>query len=153
MRLHPTPLACHYAERNSYQTLMTPNQLPWVVVVDDDADLAQTISEALQIKGWDVTPFSDSTAALSAILHRPPVLIICDIEMPGINGITLATRVLQTLHHCMIVLMSGTQLPQEGSALIAKHAERCRFFAKPVSMRTLRTLLSESGELGHGAQA
>ena len=123
--------------------VMTSFQPPWVVVVDDDPDLAETIAEALHTNGWDVTAFADSATALAAVLRRPPALIICDVEMPGLDGITFSKKVLQTVHQCTVILMSGTQLSKEGKSLVAKNSGRCRFYAKPVSMRTLRALLFE----------
>jgi DNA-binding NtrC family response regulator len=139
--------------RERTRIFMKVKQLQWAVVVDDDVDLAETIAEALATDGWDVTAFGDSTQALAAITGRAPAIIICDIEMPGMNGVTLATKALQHLQHCRIVLMSGTQLPKEGAALIAQNSERIRFYAKPVSMGTLRTLLTESTNNGKGASA
>ena len=65
---------------------------PRVAVVEDNADLLGYLAQELG-KWYRVAPFAESTPALEAILQDPPDLIVSDIMMPGLDGITLARRI------------------------------------------------------------
>ena len=57
-----------------------------VVIVDDNAELAWFFSEILKLHGYDSTVYSDANAALKHVLAQNPDLVICDLQMPGLDG-------------------------------------------------------------------
>jgi two-component system, response regulator PdtaR len=62
-----------------------------VLIVDDDTDLAETLSEQLQSAGMHVVGISgDGNEALQLASIRNPDLIIMDIKLPGMDGIEVA---------------------------------------------------------------
>jgi signal transduction histidine kinase len=63
-----------------------------VALVEDNADLLGYLAQELG-RWYRVTPFSDSSRALREIAADPPDLIVSDIMMPGVDGITLARQV------------------------------------------------------------
>ena len=57
-----------------------------VLLVEDDIDLRETISEYLNGVGFEVVLAENGSQGIQkAIQHRPDV-IVCDISMPGITG-------------------------------------------------------------------
>ncbi|MDD5658132.1 MAG: response regulator [Elusimicrobia bacterium] len=64
-----------------------------IIVVDDDPLAGELTLTLLQDAGHEVTLIGDSTAALDAINSRLPDLVILDILMPGIDGLTLCHRI------------------------------------------------------------
>ncbi len=60
-----------------------------ILVVDDEADIRNTIKEILADEGYDVTTAANAVEARAAISGRVPGLILLDIWMPDTDGITL----------------------------------------------------------------
>lgn len=66
---------------------------PVIVSVDDEVNILKLIASVLQ-KDFDVTTFSDSQKAIEALTSSAkPELIICDINMPGLDGYELHEQV------------------------------------------------------------
>lgn len=57
-----------------------------VVIVDDNAELAWFFAEILKLHGYEATIFSDAVAALKHVLAQDPEVIICDLQMPQLDG-------------------------------------------------------------------
>ncbi len=65
------------------------------LVVDDEAAIARFITEYLESAGWQCTTLSDSTGVEAALDSRPFDLLICDLKMPGKNGLEILEAVRQ----------------------------------------------------------
>ena len=57
-----------------------------VVIVDDNAELAWFFSEILKLHGYETIVFSDAVAALKHVLAQHPEVILCDLQMPQLDG-------------------------------------------------------------------
>lgn len=57
-----------------------------VVIVDDNAELAWFFSEILKLHGYTTTVLTDGTLALKYVLSQPADAIICDLQMPQLDG-------------------------------------------------------------------
>ncbi|ACC73894.1 response regulator [Paraburkholderia phymatum] len=57
-----------------------------VLLVDDEPELLEAWSFALEYVGYDVERARDGRQALAAIERQPPDLLITDLMMPGMNG-------------------------------------------------------------------
>ena len=58
-----------------------------VLVVDDDADIRQTVGMVLEEEGYEVQVAADGAAALALLrAGPPPALILLDLMMPVMNG-------------------------------------------------------------------
>lgn len=57
-----------------------------VVIVDDNAELAWFFAEILKLHGYEATIFSDAVAALKHVIAQDPEVIICDLQMPQLDG-------------------------------------------------------------------
>lgn len=60
-----------------------------VYVVEDDAAVRLGCSQALSLEGIDVREFEDAESAFAALKDDPPAVIVSDIRLPGIDGLTL----------------------------------------------------------------
>lgn len=65
---------------------------PHVLVVDDTAANLRLAEVLLASGGFTVTTAADATTAIAAIAARPPALILLDLQLPGMDGLTLAAR-------------------------------------------------------------
>jgi len=63
-----------------------------VMVVDDDRDIREAISDSLECAGFDVVQARDGAEAFDLARALPPSLIILDLMMPRMNGWEFRTR-------------------------------------------------------------
>ena len=78
-----------------------------VLVVDDDRPLCELLAEILTEAGYAVRCVYDGEAAWLEIQTQPPDLILSDITMPRLDGISLARRLAETGSSIPIILMSS----------------------------------------------
>ena len=63
-----------------------------ILVVEDDPRLAATLERVLQAEGHDVETAGEGNAALRRARERPFDLVVLDIMLPGVDGITVCRR-------------------------------------------------------------
>jgi two-component system response regulator MprA len=77
---------------------------PRVLVVDDDDAIRSSLQLALELEGYDVAVASDGGEALASLREDPRDVIVLDLMMPGIDGLTVC-RVLRAEKDRTPVLM------------------------------------------------
>jgi CheY-like chemotaxis protein len=84
---------------------------PLVMVVEDDDDLREVLSETLEVEGYEPLPHKDPSRALRAIAAGAiPVAIILDYGLPGIGGAGFLSRLRtsgQPWSQCPVLLLTG----------------------------------------------
>jgi twitching motility two-component system response regulator PilG len=80
-----------------------------IVCIDDAIMIGQLIASMLEPKGYRVSPIADPIAALGQLFQYPPELILCDIEMPHLDGYELCAMLRQSsrFHQTPIVMLTG----------------------------------------------
>jgi PAS domain S-box-containing protein len=78
-----------------------------ILVIDDDPDVREFISEALAEQGYDVYQANDGKSGLSAFAAEAPDLVVLDFIMPGLTGADVASRILSTHPEQPILFVSG----------------------------------------------
>ena len=66
---------------------------PRILVVDDDASLAEMLTIALRNEGFDPFVVGDGSQALPAVRELRPDLVLLDLMLPGMNGIDVCRAV------------------------------------------------------------
>jgi DNA-binding response OmpR family regulator len=96
-----------------------------VLVVDDERRMVDLIADVLESEGFAVKCACDGLEALHEIKQKRPDLVITDILMPGLDGISLARKILGEKHPIPIILMSASrrQLTEFNAPFIAKPFE------------------------------
>jgi two-component system chemotaxis response regulator CheY len=64
-----------------------------IMIVDDSASLRQVVGMALRGAGYDVIEAQDGKDALSKLTGQKIHLIVSDVNMPNMDGITLVTEI------------------------------------------------------------
>lgn len=124
---------------------------PLALLVDDDAELRCFAAASLRAAGWQVVEAGDGFAALAAIDHETPDLIISDLRMPRVDGRELlgAARSRTELAHVPFVLLSGDAdtsmrvalLDEGASDVLAKPIDAAELCARArAQLRTTRTV-------------
>jgi len=96
-----------------------------ILIVDDSSSLRQVVSIALKGAGYDVIEACDGKDALTKLSGQKVHLIISDVNMPNMDGITLVKEIKQMANYkftpiIMLTTESQEAKKQEGQAAGAK---------------------------------
>ena len=69
------------------------NEKQLIMIVDDDPNIAQLINLYLTKDGFDTVIYSRGDDALEAFRQNPPALMVLDIMLPGMDGLTVCREV------------------------------------------------------------
>lgn len=111
-----------------------------VLVADDNADAADTLSELLCIMGAHVRTVYDGPAVLEAVASERPDLAVLDIGMPGMNGYEVARRLRDENVNSGMLLIALTGWGQERDKSTAAEAGFDHHWVKPVTFENLQSL-------------
>jgi DNA-binding NtrC family response regulator len=111
-----------------------------ILVVDDEADIRNTIQEILSEEGYQVATAANAAQARDAVRARSPQLVLLDIWMPDADGISLLREWQQENRvKCPVVILSGHGTVE--TAVEATRLGAADFVEKPLSLnKLLRTV-------------
>lgn len=114
-----------------------------ILVVDDNADAAQTLSMLLEMSGHRVSVEYDARSALTRVQVDHPEVMLLDIGLPDIDGFELAKRIraLPAMDKAVLVAVSGYGMAQDRAQSV--DAGFHHHLVKPVSYEQLNRLLAE----------
>lgn len=122
-----------------------------VLVVDDEPDIRELVQDILEDEGYEVEVAENGEAARAAFARRTPDLVLLDIWMPDIDGITLLREWSSGgVPECPVVVMSG-----HGNLETAVEATRLGahdFVQKPISLARLLSIAGQAIESGRKRQ-
>ncbi len=78
-----------------------------VLVVDDEVVIAETLQEFLQGEGFEVATAGDARSALERIEQFEPEIVLCDIQLPGADGLELLDRLLRLRPDTMVLMITA----------------------------------------------
>ncbi len=86
-----------------------------ILIVEDDADLRRLFRMALSVAGYDVNEAGDGLEALQIIENRPPDLVVLDLMLRALDGISVRQELAaQSLtRHIPIVVVTGSTMDLE----------------------------------------
>jgi DNA-binding response OmpR family regulator len=118
---------------------------PFIVIVDDERRIADTLVLILKSKGYSAEAAHDAASALELCRRKPPDLVLTDVVMPGTNGIELAIAIRQQFRGCHILLFSGQAETMEILDDARRRGYYFELLAKPVHpeelLATIRRLI------------
>jgi signal transduction histidine kinase len=106
-----------------------------VLIVDDNADAANSLSLLLKMEGHEAEPVYDPRDALERLPHFDPQVILLDIGLPGMDGYEVARRVRAQGSAARIVALTG--YGQSDDIQRATEAGFDSHLIKPVDLRLL----------------
>jgi DNA-binding NtrC family response regulator len=93
------------------QSTESPKTPPprWILVVDDEPSMRHLVELVLKKQGWTVQVAGSAEAALELVKRSatPPVLAICDVLMPAIDGLELVRRMCARIPGLNVIFISG----------------------------------------------
>lgn len=78
-----------------------------ILIVDDEDNLRLTLSQAFQMEGYEVREASDSQEAVSLVTREVFDVLLTDLMMPKIDGLSLLEKARSILPDAVVILMTG----------------------------------------------
>jgi CheY-like chemotaxis protein len=119
-------------------------ELPKLLLVDDEREFVQTLSERLLIRDMGSAVAYDGESALDMVNEDEPEVMILDLKMPGIDGIEVLRQVKQKRPEIEVIILTG-----HGSENDRKTCMELGAFAylqKPVDINLLSDTLRKAKE-------
>jgi CheY-like chemotaxis protein len=115
-----------------------------ILLVEDNADASATLADILAMEGHDVTCAPDGHAGLALALDRPWDVIVCDVGLPGLDGLALmrTLRAHQPAARPYAVALTGYGQPDDEARGLAAGFDR--YLVKPVGAGALLAVIAEA---------
>ncbi|MCE6951628.1 sigma-54 dependent transcriptional regulator [Cereibacter sphaeroides] len=78
-----------------------------VAIVDDEADMRQSISQWLALSGFDTETYASAEEALKGLSADFPGVVVSDIKMPGMDGMTFLKKLMSMDSGLPVILITG----------------------------------------------
>ena len=126
-----------------------------ILVVDDNADAADSLGMLLQVRGDEVRVAYDGLEALALAREFEPEIVLLDIGMPKLSGYDVA-RQLRAARGGSVLIVAITGWGQEDDRQRARESGFDHHFTKPVDFDALLELIDRTApraarETGAGA--
>lgn len=115
---------------------MKEKTLP-ILIVEDDAALREAVTDTLELSGQHVIAVGSGPEALARLNRQAVALVVSDVRMDPMDGITLLKEIRATQPHLPVVLM--TAYADVERAVEAMRAGACDFLLKPFEPEALLT--------------
>lgn len=119
-----------------------------LLIVEDDRDLARNLIDFLEIQGYATDYSADGHAALSLLASNEYDLVVLDMMLPGVDGLTICSRMRQQLRNNVPVVIL-TAKDEIDTKIAAFDIGADDYVVKPVSLREIeariRALIRRAG--------
>ena len=113
-----------------------------ILVVDDEHTLRESCATVLRHEGYDVTVCSRGQEALDLLKRRGFDIVIADLYMSQVDGLTLLRTALTTNHDTIVIVMTGN--PSVESSVEALRQGAFDYLPKPFSASHLQVLIGRA---------
>lgn len=114
-----------------------------LLLIEDDADICESLQLILQNMGYTVRSVRDGESALAAFEQELPDVALVDIGLPGMNGNELARRVRQRWNNERLKLIAVTGYGQQADRRATREAGFDHHLTKPLKLDDLTRLLDK----------
>ena len=105
-----------------------------ILVVDDDREIVQAISKLLELEGYETLKAYDGMEALDMLMDHTVHLILMDVMMPKMNGLSAVMKIRETKNIPIIILSAKTE---ESDKIIGLSMGADDYVSKPFSTEEL----------------
>jgi len=118
-----------------------------VLVVDDEAVLAEMVSMALRYEGWNIATAGDGAAALEAARAQRPDVVVLDVMLPDMSGLEVLRKLREESPQLPVLLLTAKDALEDRIAGLTAGGDD--YVTKPFSLEEvvlrLRALLRRTG--------
>jgi two-component system, OmpR family, response regulator len=118
-----------------------------VLVVDDEAVLAEMVSMALRYEGWNIATAGDGAAALESARSQRPDVVVLDVMLPDMSGLDVLRKLREETPQLPVLLLTAKDAVEDRIAGLTAGGDD--YVTKPFSLEEvvlrLRALLRRTG--------
>lgn len=122
-----------------------------ILVIDDNPTNLKLASDLLEFANYEVLEAEDAEQALRVIQQTPPDLILMDIALPGMDGLTLTRQLKAGKETRHIRIVALTAFAMRGDEKRAREAGCDGYITKPIDTRKLAGQVAEVLEATAGS--
>ena len=113
-----------------------------ILIVDDEQELMTVLCETLTEKGYETAGFTSGENALEVLNHKDFDMLLTDLMMPGMDGITLFKAALEIDRNIISIIMTGQGTVQ--TAVEAMQSGAFDYILKPFKINFLLPLIARA---------
>jgi CheY-like chemotaxis protein len=114
-----------------------------ILVVDDNPSNLKLFTYLLALPGYDVRTAADAAQALDELGRMVPDLIIMDLQLPDVDGLTLTRQLKANPRIKAVPIVAVTASAMKGDEEKARAAGVDGYMSKPVEKRAFRAMVAE----------
>ena len=114
-----------------------------ILIVDDNSVNLKLASEVLETAGYIIVTAADAELAQEILKNTQPDLILMDIALPGMDGLTLTRKLKDDKRLKHIPVIALTAFAMKGDEQKASEAGCDGYITKPIDTRKLPQLVAE----------
>jgi CheY-like chemotaxis protein len=122
-----------------------------ILIVDDHPLNLKLASEVLAAEGFEIEQARDADEAIVSVARDPPDLVLMDLALPGMDGLTLTRKLKDEYGLARVPIVALTAFAMKGDAEKALAAGCDGYITKPIDTRSLPLQVVEF--LSHFGQA
>jgi CheY-like chemotaxis protein len=115
-----------------------------VLLVDDEREFAQTLSERLMMRDMGPAVAYDGESALKLINEDEPEVMIVDLKMPGIDGLEVLRKVKETRPEIEVIILTGHG--HEADRELCMKLGAFAYLQKPLDINELSEIIKKANE-------
>jgi DNA-binding response OmpR family regulator len=110
-----------------------------IALVEDDADLRQSLGPALEKEGYQVIQYPTGREGLEGILGSPPDLVLLDLNLPDLDGLSVCRELRDTEAVRDLPIIMLTARVEESDRVLGLDLGADDYITKPFSLRELKS--------------
>lgn len=115
----------------------------FIFIVDDNPTNLKLACDVLEFEGYRVGRAADAEEAQEILQHEIPDLILMDIALPGMDGLTLTRKLKSDARFLHVPIVALTAFAMKGDAQKARDAGCNGYITKPIDTRKLSHQVAE----------
>ena len=113
-----------------------------IILIDDDDDFRHALEQSLKLANYELTAFSGAEQAIANISKHQNLVVITDIRMPAMDGMTCLNHILAIDPTIPVILMTGHG--NISGAVEAMRAGAYDFIEKPFAIERLTSIIDNA---------
>jgi DNA-binding NtrC family response regulator len=115
---------------------------PRLLIVDDEAKVRKYLSSIMKNRGYLVDTAHDGTSALEMVKKTDFDVVLLDVLMPGLDGLTVLREIKRLKPHTEVIMLTGNASVDTGVEGIRLGA--FEYLLKPLDLNALTECLKEA---------
>ena len=124
-----------------------------ILLIEDNAQNRYLVTFLLQARGWEVVHAEDGPAGLAVAERIDPALVLLDIQLPGMDGYTVARalRAIPKFNSVPVVAVTSYAMPGDRERCVESGCNG--YLEKPIDPETFALSVEEFLEAGQGEKS